>query len=88
MMRGSKTEGVHDRQLLPNRHSGSGTGARDPNLREQGVTPMVIDAMQRSYRLALEEHPRLASDDHFECFQLGYDGVWYAGGPWGFHPDC
>jgi hypothetical protein len=57
-------------------------------IREQGVTPIVITAMKQTYESALEKHPRLADDEHFHCFQLGFDGVWYAGGPWGFHPDC
>lgn len=58
------------------------------NLREQGVTPVVIEYMQKSFREAVEQHPRLADDDHLHCFTLGFDGVWYAGGPWGFHPEC
>lgn len=57
-------------------------------IRKEGVTPMVIDAMKQTYTQALAEHPRLATDENFECFTLGFDGVWYAGGPWGFHPDC
>jgi hypothetical protein len=57
-------------------------------IRGQGVTPMVISAMRTTYTQALAEHPRLATDEQFECFTLGFDGVWYAGGPWGFHPDC
>jgi hypothetical protein len=57
-------------------------------IREQGVTPMVIEVMQETYSQAVAEHPKLRDDKNFECFTLGYDGVWYAGGPWGFHPDC
>ena len=57
-------------------------------LREKGVTPMVIEAMMGTYSAALIQYPKLADDEYFHCFQLGFDGVWYGGGPWGFHPDC
>jgi hypothetical protein len=57
-------------------------------LREQGVTPAVIAYMQRSYAEAVREHPQLADDQHLDCWSLGFDGVWYAGGAWGLHPDC
>jgi len=57
-------------------------------IRKQGVTPGVISYMQRSYAEAVREHPRLASDEYLDCWSLGFDGVWYAGGPWGLHPDC
>jgi len=57
-------------------------------LRKQGVTPAVIGYMQASYAEAVRTHPQLASDDHLDCWSLGFDGVWYAGGPFGFHPDC
>jgi hypothetical protein len=57
-------------------------------IRKQGVTPGVISYMQRSYAEAVREFPRLASDEYLDCWSLGFDGVWYAGGPWGLHPDC
>jgi hypothetical protein len=57
-------------------------------LRTLGVTPVVIAYMQESYEEAVVEHPRLADDSDLSCFYLGSDGFWYAGGPWGFHPDC
>ena len=57
-------------------------------IRQQGVTPAVISYMQRSYAEALREFPKLASDEYLDCWSLGFDGVWYAGGPWGLHPDC
>ena len=57
-------------------------------MRQQGVTPAVISYMERSYAEALREFPRLASDEYLDCWSLGFDGVWYAGGPWGLHPDC
>ena len=57
-------------------------------IRKQGVTPAVISYMQRSYAEALRAFPRLASDEYLDCWSLGFDGVWYAGGPWGLHPDC
>jgi hypothetical protein len=57
-------------------------------IRKQGVTPGVISYMQRSYAEALREFPRLASDEYLDCWSLGFDGVWYAGGPWGLHPEC
>lgn len=57
-------------------------------LRTLGVTPVVITFMRESYDEAVTEHPKLADDDDLSCFYLGSDGFWYAGGPWGFHPDC
>ena len=57
-------------------------------IRQQGVTPAVISYMQRSYAEAVREFPKLASDEYLDCWSLGFDGVWYAGGPWGLHPDC
>jgi hypothetical protein len=57
-------------------------------IRKQGVTPAVVSYMQRSYAEAVREFPRLASDEYLDCWSLGFDGVWYAGGPWGLHPDC
>ena len=57
-------------------------------IRKQGVTPGVISYMQRSYEEAVRAHPRLASDEYLDCWSLGFDGVWYAGGPWGLHPEC
>ncbi len=58
------------------------------SLRELGVTPKVIDYMQDTYDQALEAHPNLAKDEYLACWYLGWDGFWYGGGPWGFHPDC
>jgi len=57
-------------------------------LRTLGVTPVVITYMRESFAEAVAEHPKLADDDDLSCFYLGSDGFWYAGGPWGFHPDC
>jgi len=57
-------------------------------LGRQGVTPAVISYLQRSYDEAVRAHPRLAGDEHLDCWSLGFDGVWYAGGPFGLHPDC
>lgn len=61
---------------------------QDEQIRKQGVTSIVIHFMQKSYQEAVEEYPKLAKDDHMHCCQLGFDGLWYAGGPWGFHPEC
>ena len=57
-------------------------------LDKLGVTPEVIDYMKSTYAQAVKEHPWLADDDNLDCWYMGYDGVWYGGGPWGFHPDC
>jgi len=57
-------------------------------LRELGVTLQVIDYMKSTYVEAVVKHPWLADDDNLDCWYMGYDGVWYGGGPWGFHPDC
>jgi hypothetical protein len=62
--------------------------AQYADIRKQGVTPAVISYMQRSYAEALHEFPKLAYDEYLDCWSLGFDGVWYAGGPWGLHPDC
>jgi hypothetical protein len=57
-------------------------------LRANGVTPRVIAHMRDTYRQAVEAFPKIAADDQLDCWYLGYDGYWYGGGPWGFHPDC
>jgi hypothetical protein len=57
-------------------------------LRTQAVTPVVIGTKQASYAESVRAHPQLAGDVHLDCWSLGFDGVWYAGGPFGFHPDC
>jgi hypothetical protein len=57
-------------------------------LRAKGVTPAVIDYMKRSYAEAVQTFPKLAEDEDLECWSLGWDGFWYAGGPFGLHPDC
>jgi hypothetical protein len=57
-------------------------------LRDSGVTPVVIEYLRASYEEAATKHPQLRDDDDLSCFYLGPDGFWYAGGPWGFHPDC
>ena len=62
--------------------------AQYADIRKQGVTPVVISYMQASYAEAVREFPKLASDQYLDCWSLGFDGVWYAGGPWGLHPDC
>ena len=62
--------------------------AQYADIRKQAVTPVVISYMQRSYAEAVREFPKLASDEYLDCWSLGFDGVWYAGGPWGLHPDC
>ena len=58
------------------------------DLRAKGVTPSVIDYMKRSYAEAVKEFPKLAEDEDLNCWNLGFDGFWYAGGPYGLHPDC
>jgi hypothetical protein len=57
-------------------------------LRKQGVTPSVISYMQRVHEEAVREFPKLAADEDLNCWSLGFDGFWYAGGPFGLHPDC
>jgi hypothetical protein len=57
-------------------------------LRQKGVTPAVIAYMQASHAEAVKEFPKLADDHQLSCWNLGFDGYWYAGGPWGLHPDC
>ena len=58
------------------------------DLRKKGVTPSVIDYMQRAYAESVRECPKLAEDEDLNCWSPGFDGFWYAGGPWGLHPDC
>jgi hypothetical protein len=62
--------------------------AQYAELRKQGVTPGVIGYMQQVHAEAVREFPKLADDHEFDCWNLGFDGFWYAGGPWGLHPDC
>jgi hypothetical protein len=62
--------------------------AQYADLRKQGVTPAVISYMQRVHEQAVKEFPKLAEDADLNCWNLGYDGFWYAGGPLGLHPDC
>jgi hypothetical protein len=62
--------------------------AQYADLRKQGVTPAVISYMQRVHEQAVKEFPKLAQDEDLNCWNLGYDGFWYAGGPFGLHPDC
>ena len=57
-------------------------------LRKKGVTPAVISYMQRVHEEAVKSFPKLAEDADLNCWNLGYDGFWYAGGPFGLHPDC
>jgi hypothetical protein len=57
-------------------------------LRQKGVTPAVIAYMQAAHAEAVKEFPKLANDEDLSCWNLGFDGYWYAGGPWGLHPDC
>jgi hypothetical protein len=64
------------------------TDAQYDALRKKGVTPSVIAYMKKSYAQAVEKHPELAKDEHLNCWYLGWDGFWYGGGPFGFHPDC
>lgn len=58
------------------------------DMRSKGVTPSVISYMQRVHDEAVKSYPKLAEDADLNCWNLGYDGFWYAGGPWGLHPDC
>ena len=62
--------------------------AQYADLRKQGVTPAVISYMQRVHEQAVKEFPKLAEDEDLNCWNLGFDGFWYAGGPHGLHPDC
>jgi hypothetical protein len=62
--------------------------AQYAELRKQGVTPAVISYMQRGYAEAVREFPKLGDDKDLSCWNLGFDGHWYSGGPWGLHPDC
>ena len=62
--------------------------AQYAELRKQGVTPAVISYMQQGYAEAVREHPKLADDKDLNCWNLGFDGHWYLGGPYGLHPDC
>jgi hypothetical protein len=57
-------------------------------IRERGVTPQVIAYMQATYSQAVGQFPKLAQDPFLGCWTLGPDGLWYGGGPEGFHPDC
>ena len=62
--------------------------AQYKQLREKGVTPVVIAYMQEVHAEAVRAFPKLAEDKDLSCWNLGFDGYWYAGGPWGLHPDC
>ena len=62
--------------------------AQYAELRKKGVTPAVIAYMQKSHAEAVRAFPKLADDKDLACWNLGYDGFWYSGGPWGLHPDC
>ena len=62
--------------------------AQFASLRQKGVTPAVIAYMQAAHAEAVKEFPKLAQDKDLNCWSLGFDGYWYAGGPWGLHPDC
>lgn len=64
------------------------TDEQAERLRGLGVTPQVLEYMSDSYDQALAEYPKLAEDAYLACWYLGWDGVWYGGGPQGFHPDC
>ena len=57
-------------------------------LRKKGVTAAVISYMQRIHEEAVKAFPKLAEDKDLNCWSLGFDGFWYAGGPYGLHPDC
>ena len=58
------------------------------DLRKKGVTPSVISYMQAVHAEAVKTFPKLGEDEDLNCWSLGFDGFWYAGGPWGLHPDC
>ena len=62
--------------------------AQYAELRKKGVTPAVIAYMQKSHAEAVRAFPKLADDKDLACWNLGFDGFWYSGGPWGLHPDC
>jgi hypothetical protein len=62
--------------------------AQYAEMRKRGVTPAVISYMQRVHDQAVKEFPKLGQDEDLNCWSLGFDGFWYAGGPWGLHPDC
>jgi hypothetical protein len=62
--------------------------AQYADLRKKGVTPGVISYMQRSHDEAVKAFPKLGEDEDLNCWSLGFDGFWYAGGPYGLHPDC
>ena len=62
--------------------------AQYASLRQKGVTPVVIAYMQAAHAEAVRAFPKLAEDKDLSCWNLGFDGYWYAGGPWGLHPDC
>jgi hypothetical protein len=62
--------------------------AQYAELRKKGVTPGVIGFMQQAHGEAVKTFPKLADDKDLNCWSLGFDGFWYAGGPWGLHPDC
>ena len=62
--------------------------AQYASLRTKGVTPAVIAYMQQAHAEAVGSFPKLADDADLSCWSLGFDGYWYAGGPWGLHPDC
>ena len=62
--------------------------AQYAELRKKGVTPVVIAYMQQAHAEALRAFPKLADDDDLSCWNLGFDGFWYLGGPFGLHPDC
>lgn len=62
--------------------------AQYAELRKKGVTPSVISYMQQGYAQAVRAFPKLGDDKDLACWNLGFDGHWYSGGPWGLHPDC
>lgn len=62
--------------------------AQYAELRKKGVTPVVISYMQQGYAEAVRSFPKLADDQDLSCWNLGFDGFWYLGGPFGLHPDC
>ena len=62
--------------------------AQYAELRKKGVTPVVISYMQQAHAEAVRAFPKLADDKDLSCWNLGFDGFWYSGGPWGLHPDC
>jgi len=62
--------------------------AQYAELSKKGVTPVVIAYMQQGHAEAVRRFPKLADDKDLSCWNLGFDGFWYSGGPWGLHPDC